>query len=79
MNEELLYLRRVQAKIKWNLTTKISIENEKLNSMFTQLQNDWRMEWCSNFQNITEIFQCSNDRIIDLLCSGPIYTPNISK
>ncbi|XP_051170699.1 angiotensin-converting enzyme-like [Leptopilina boulardi] len=76
MNDELLYLRRIEANVKWNMTIKSSFEMEKINSIIIDLNNKWKIKWCRKFQNLTEIY---HNRMIHLLCKGPIYTPNISK
>lgn len=76
MNDELLYLRKIEANVKWNMTIKSSFEMEKINSIIIDLNNKWKIKWCRKFQNLTEIY---HNRMIHLLCKGPIYTPNISK
>ena len=79
MNEELLFLRRAESNIEWELATIPTTEASELNLAISRFQIFWRNEWCSKFRNLSGIFQCSDERMMKFLCRGPIYTTNVAR
>lgn len=79
MNEELLFLRRTESNIEWELATKPSSTTSESNSGLSRFQIFWRNEWCSKFQNLNGKFKCTDEKMIKFLCRGPIYTTNIAR